>query len=40
MEDLRLIEMVEDALDLSAAREALRETDTISWEELRAELGI
>ncbi len=40
VEDLRLIEQLEDALDLSAAREALRESGTVSWEELRAELGI
>jgi prevent-host-death family protein len=40
IEDLRLIEKLEDALDLSAARKALRESGTVSWEELRAELGI
>lgn len=40
IEDLRLIEKLEDALDLSAAREALRESGTVSWEKLRAELGI
>jgi prevent-host-death family protein len=40
VEDLRLIEQLEDALDLSAAREALRETGTVSWKKLRAELGI
>jgi prevent-host-death family protein len=40
VEDLRLIEQLEDALDLSAAREALRETGTVSWKKLRAELGL
>ncbi len=40
VEDLRLLEQLEDALDLSAARKALRESGTVSWEELRAEFGI
>jgi hypothetical protein len=35
-----LIEELEDRLDLSAARKAFRETGTVSWEKLRAQLGI
>ena len=40
IEDVRLLEELEDRLDLEAAREALKEEGTISWEEVKAELGL
>ncbi len=40
MDDLKLIEMLEDRLDLEGAREALRERGGKSWEKIKAELGL
>jgi prevent-host-death family protein len=42
MSDVRLLEAIEDELDLAAAREAMAEASVapkISWTELRAKLG-
>ncbi len=40
IEDLRLLESMEDEMELKAARRARREKGTISWEKLKAELGL
>ena len=41
VEDLRLIEMLEDKIDLEAARAALKEkAPSISWNRLKAQLGL
>jgi prevent-host-death family protein len=45
MEDVRLLEELEDRLDLEEARAALSEAKddtapTVSWEKLKAELGL
>lgn len=43
IEDVRMLEAVEDRLDLEEARAALAEADvegTIAWEALKAELGL
>ena len=40
IEDVRLLEELEDRLDLEAAREALKEEGTIPWEKVKAELGL
>lgn len=43
MEDLQLLQALEDRVDLETARAALREVETegaISWEGLKAELGL
>jgi prevent-host-death family protein len=43
LEDLELLEELESTLDLSDARAARREVDeggSVSWEDLKAELGI
>ena len=39
-EDLRALEELEDRIDLKAARKVLKEKGTISWNKLRAELGL
>ena len=40
IEDVKLLEELEDRLDLEAAREALKEEGTIPWEQVKAELGL
>jgi len=40
IEDLELLEMLEDKVDLELAREALKRSDFVSWEEAKKELGI
>jgi prevent-host-death family protein len=40
MEDVKLLEELEDRLDLEAAREALKEEGTIPWDKVKAELGL
>jgi prevent-host-death family protein len=40
MEDLRLLEELEDRMDLEAARKALREPGRIPWEKVKAQLGL
>lgn len=40
IEDVRLLEELEDRLDLETAREALKEEGTIPWEKVKAELGL
>lgn len=37
-EDLKLLEAIENRMDLDAAREALREPGRRSWDEIRSEL--
>lgn len=41
LEDLRLLEKLEDEIDLKAARESLKEKgNSVPWEKVKAELGI
>jgi PHD/YefM family antitoxin component YafN of YafNO toxin-antitoxin module len=40
IEDLRLLEAIEDKIDRKAIREARAETGSVSWEQLKAELGL
>ncbi len=40
IEDVKLLEELEDRLDLEVAREALKEEGTIAWEKVKAELGL
>lgn len=40
VEDLRLLEQIEDRIDIDEARRALAEPGTVSWEDLKAELGL
>ncbi|MBI3317959.1 MAG: type II toxin-antitoxin system Phd/YefM family antitoxin [Candidatus Omnitrophica bacterium] len=40
IEDLTLLEEMEDRIDLEAARKALKEKGTISWNKLKAKLGL
>ena len=39
-EDLELLRRIEDAIDLDAAREALKEPGAVPWEEVKAKLGL
>ena len=43
LEDVELLERLEDRIDLDAARAALaeaRDDGTVSWEEIKAEIGL
>ncbi len=40
IEDIRLLEELEDHIDLEAARKALEEEGTIPWEQIKRELGL
>jgi prevent-host-death family protein len=40
IEDVKLLEDLEDRLDIEAAREALKEEGNIPWEKIKAELGL
>lgn len=39
-EDLELLRQIEDAIDLDAAREALKEPGEVSWKDVKAKLGL
>lgn len=39
VEDVRLLQELENKIDLAAARRALKDKETISWDELKASLG-
>jgi prevent-host-death family protein len=38
--DLVLLEQIEDRMDLEAAREAMKEPGTVSWEKVKKHLGL
>jgi prevent-host-death family protein len=38
--DLVLLEEIEDRMDLDAAREAMKEPGTVSWEKVKKDLGL
>jgi prevent-host-death family protein len=38
--DLVLLEQIEDRMDLEAAREAMKERGTVSWEKVKKDLGL
>jgi prevent-host-death family protein len=40
VKDLRLLEAMEDRIDLEAARKALEDPSSIPWEKVKAELGL
>lgn len=40
IEDLKLLEEIEDRIDLEAARKALKESGSVPWEKVKAEFGI
>lgn len=43
IEDLELLQMLEDRIDLESARKALAEVaaeDSVSWDEMKEELGL
>ncbi len=40
IEDLKLLEEIEDRLDIEAARKALKERGSIPWKKVKAELGL
>ena len=40
LEDLAVLEELEDRIDLEEAREALKESGTVPWEEVRTRLGL
>jgi len=40
IEDMRLLEELENYMDVEAARQALKEEGTIPWEKVKAELGL
>ncbi len=40
VDDLELLEAIEDAMDVEAAKRALRERGTVSWEKVKADLGL
>jgi prevent-host-death family protein len=40
IEDLKLLEMLEDKLDLETAKKALQRNDSVSWEKAKKELGL
>jgi prevent-host-death family protein len=40
IEDMKLLEELENRLDVEAARQALKEEGTIPWEKVKAELGL
>jgi PHD/YefM family antitoxin component YafN of YafNO toxin-antitoxin module len=40
IEDLEILAELEDELDLEAAQEALQEPGTVSWESVKASLGL
>jgi antitoxin Phd len=40
IEDLELLEEIEDHIDLETARKALKESGSVPWEKVKAELGL
>ena len=38
--DLVLLEQIEDRMDLEAARQAMKERGTVSWEKVKKDLGL
>jgi prevent-host-death family protein len=40
VEDLALLNELEDRIDLEAAREALKESGSVPWEDVKARLGL
>ncbi len=40
VEDLAILENLEDMIDLADAREALKESGSVSWEKMKKELGL
>ena len=40
IEDLKLLEEIEDHIDLEAARKALKESGSVPWKKVKAELGL
>jgi len=40
VDDLELLDALEDRIDIEDAREALKEPGTVSWEKVKAELGL
>jgi prevent-host-death family protein len=40
IEDLELLQKLEDHLDLEAIQEALKESQTVPWDQVKAELGL
>jgi len=40
IEDLKLLEDIEDRIDLEAARKALKESGSVPWEKVKAKLGL
>jgi prevent-host-death family protein len=40
IEDLKLLEEIEDRIDLDSARKALKESGSVPWEKVKAELGL
>ncbi len=40
VEDLKLLEAIEDQIDIQAAREALQRNDFVPWETVKKELNL
>jgi prevent-host-death family protein len=40
MEDLELLDRLEDRIDLEAIKEALKDPETIPWDQVKRELGL
>ena len=40
VEDMELLEFLEEQIDIAAAREALKELETIPWEKAKSQLGL
>ncbi len=40
VEDLAVLENLEDMIDLTDAREALKEPGSVSWEKMKKDLGL
>ncbi len=40
IEDLNFLEEIEDRVDLEAARKALKESGSVPWKKVKAELGL
>jgi len=40
IEDLELLKKLEDRIDLEAIKEALKEPETVPWDQVKVELGL
>jgi prevent-host-death family protein len=40
IEDVRFLQDLEDRIDLESARDALKESGTVAWKQLKKELGL